>query len=411
MNYHFVYGRQVVSLPAAALPLLGRADATALRVLIALAAAPGTADGASPTRETLAEIAGCTSEQVDQALSFWHGAGILEAENAATGTKPARKRSKSTTAGRGAEHVTGEVACEIAHQAADADTGKAAQASADTPAAITPGGSDIITSAASAPPAASAAPRVVNSASAGQTPRPIADLSALPRYTITELTALLESRRELSALIDECSRVCGKILNTHEINILLGLLDYLNLDGDYLLLLLAYCTKIGKNNLRYAEKLTLSLYDDGITDVSTLQEYLKRREEREQVEGQIRRLFGMSSRALTTKEKKMIDAWLFTYHYGMDIITRAYEITVNATGNASVPYANSIMERWAAAGLHTLAEIEAADSPEQRVTDAQKIAPGKSFDIDDFFNAALRRSFGDDYIPVPPSNPGNQKKR
>ena len=67
-----------------------------------------------------------------------------------------------------------------------------------------------------------------------------------PRYTTDELAALLESRRELSELVDECSRVLGKVLNTHEVGTLLGIVDYLGVTGEYLLLLLAHCDILQK---------------------------------------------------------------------------------------------------------------------------------------------------------------------
>jgi hypothetical protein len=76
----------------------------------------------------------------------------------------------------------------------------------------------------------------------------------------------------------------------------------------------------------------------------------------------------------------------------------AYEITVDAIGKSSIPYTNSILERWAAANLHTLAEIDAAEQARAAAGHTQA-APGNSFDTDDFFDAALKRSFGDDYDP------------
>lgn len=223
--------------------------------------------------------------------------------------------------------------------------------------------------------------------------------TTLPRYTTEELSALLEQRAELSDLVDECSRTFGKIFNTMEVSTLLGMVDYLSLDGEYLLLLLAHCVKMGKKSVRYAEKLAFSLYDEGITDLAALQERLKRQEQMADVEGKIRTLFGISSRALTTKEKKLIDAWLSDMKYGMDVITRAYEITVDAIGKSSIPYTNSILERWATAGLRTLAEIEEAERQRAEAGKTPQEA-GNSFDTDEFFGAALSRSFGGDFTPV-----------
>ena len=240
--------------------------------------------------------------------------------------------------------------------------------------------------------------RVEDSALAPKSPAP----TTLPRYTTEELSALLEKRSELALLVDECARVFGKVFNTHETGLLLGMVDYLGVDGEYLLLLLAHCAKIGKKSLRYVEKIAFSLYDEGITDLPALQERLKRMEKLADAEGKIRSTFGISSRALTAKERKTIDAWLSTMNYSFDVILRAYEMTVDAIGKPSIPYTNSILERWAAAGLHTPEQIEQAE--QQRAASASPVTAGNSFDTDDFFGAALSRSFGGDFSPSVPAS-------
>jgi DnaD/phage-associated family protein len=337
MKYQIQYDGEDLRLPLAVLSRLDDVDADTLKVLLVVAA------GGNLSKEKIAKELGCDTDTVSDALGFWRGAGILT-----SGSSSGKKKKTS------------------------AETEPEAATTQSIP-----------------------APRVVDSAAA-VTPAPA---TQLPRYDTEQLVTLLETRRELAALIDECSRVVGKVFNTHETGLLLGIVDYLNVDGEYLLLLLAHCAKMGKKSVRYAEKMAISLYDEGITTLPALQECLKQKEEMEQVEGKIRTLFGMSSRALTTKERKQINTWLFTHHYGMDVITKAYEIAVDAIGKSSIPYTNSILERWFAAGLHTLEEIEAAEA-ERSAASATPTAPGNSFDTDDFFDAALKRSFGDDYEPA-----------
>ena len=80
--------------------------------------------------------------------------------------------------------------------------------------------------------------------------------------------------------------------------------------------------------------------------------------------------------------------------YGIDIIREAYELTVTATNEPSVAYANAILERWNAEGLKTLEEIrEAQEKQKKGNAKAEETKLGNSFDTDDFFEAALQRSF------------------
>ena len=351
MKITFHYGDGVINLPADLIAVLPRADLTALRVLLCVA----NAAGADISPQDIANACACEPSQVEAALAFWRGAGLISQQD--TDAAPPKKAAKSTAA-RAASRTAkaSDKALSSAQDGAQAD---------------------------SAP-----ATNVVVKTSA----------TALPAYTTEELAAVLERRRELTALIDECSRVFGKIFNTHEVSQLIGLADYLGLEDDYLLLVLAHCVKIGKKSLRYAVNTAIALYDDGITDAAALQECLKAREEKEAREGKLRSMFGIGSRALTTKEKKMFEAWLSVHHFTTEVIQMAYERTVNATGKPSIPYANSILERWAAAGLSSVEQINEAEAAYEKQGKSGPTA-GNSFDTNDFFDAALQRSFGEDYIP------------
>lgn len=213
----------------------------------------------------------------------------------------------------------------------------------------------------------------------------------LPNYTTTELAELIEHRQGLREMVDEAQQILGKIFNPSEVNILVGMVDYLALEEDCILLLLAHCKRIGKNNLRAIEKYAYTLVDAGITDATSLEERIVQIELFYSFEGEVRALFGMKSRALSTKEKRMMQAWC-DYGYGIEIVRRAYDITINATNEPSVAYANAIIERWHTEGIKTVEEVDALLSREaEQKGEGTKL--GNSFDTDDFFEAALQRSF------------------
>ena len=213
----------------------------------------------------------------------------------------------------------------------------------------------------------------------------------LPNYTSSELAELIERRHGLREMIDEAQRLLGKIFNPNEVNILVGMVDYLAIDEECILLLLAHCKRIGKNNLRAIEKYAFSLVDSGVSDAPSLEDRIAHIELLHSFEGEVRVLFGMKSRALSTKEKKMLGAWC-DYGYDIDVVRRAYDITINSTNEPSMAYANAIIERWHAEGVKTAEEVDAllAREAEQK---GEGTSLGNSFDTDDFFEAALHRSF------------------
>ena len=49
----------------------------------------------------------------------------------------------------------------------------------------------------------------------------------LPNYTSGELAELLEARASVRVLIDEAQRILGKMFNPNDVNIMVGMLDYL----------------------------------------------------------------------------------------------------------------------------------------------------------------------------------------
>ena len=326
MKYKINYGSRVAVMPEGAIESLARAGEADLRVLVALCYYGGRADMKKLSKKT-----SCSEEQIRESLSFWRGAGVIE----------------------------------------QGDVKETAEAVESAPVSVE---KEMPAVAEEKPVAA---------------PKKLRGTDELPRYTSDELADLLEKRADTAALIDECQRIMGKVFNIKEINVLMGLVDYLELDFEYIMMLLTYCVSLGKKTLHYAEKLAFALYDAGITTGEMLAEELRRRESASDAEGNIRRLFGVGERAFTTKEKKFISAWINDMGYSIEIIEKAYEVTADATGKGSFPYANTVLERWFAAGLRTLEEIE--DSYKSGNTD--KPING-SFDTDSFFEAAVRRSLG-----------------
>ncbi len=376
MNIKIQYRTDAVVLPGQVTKVIQRATKNDLRVLLALCADRRlciTVEG-EDYRAAIAAAAGCTEAQVEASVAFWRGAGILDLEEE-----------------------------EILETEADA-TAETPAVAEKTPRATPPRVADT----PSIEDATSGNKPATEKSAVGKTAKP-APHAALPRYTTEQLADLLEQRHEAAAFIDEAQRIWGKIFNTHEVNVLLGLVDYLGLDWEYVLTLLAYCAAAHEKrgihkSLRYLESTAFGFYDEGVRTLAELQERLKQIEAMAEVEGQLRTLFGMGARALTPKEKKCFSTWLYEYRYGMDIIKLAYDVTVDAKGSPNLSYMNSVLANWNRDGLRTPEAVKAAQEAFHAEQEKARTggkgkppAPTGSFDTDDFFSAAVRRSFGDDF--------------
>lgn len=215
---------------------------------------------------------------------------------------------------------------------------------------------------------------------------------SLPTYTTEELTALMEKRKITADFIGEASRVYGKMFNQHEVEMIVRMIDFVGFDEESVLLLLSYYQK-QKKTMRYIEKAAMAFYDEGITTSAELEAKLIAMDRYNSAEGKIRTIFGMNSRPLTTKEKKCVKAWVEKMSFDVEMIRLAYDKTVDATHKPSVAYANVILERWFAEGIDTPEKVAEADGKRE----AAKVGRvERSFDVDDFFEAALERSYGED---------------
>lgn len=235
--------------------------------------------------------------------------------------------------------------------------------------------------------------------------RPVRSPDALPVYSGHELSHLIE-KGNLASFIEACQQIYGKVLSSTDIGILVGLKEELRLDCEYICLLLEYYGEKAKKPMRYVEKVAFSLYDGGVTSFELLEAHIEKHRCMKSREGALRKLFGMGERALTSKEEEAFTRWCVEYGYDDALIGLAYDLTVGATGKASVAYADKIISRWNTEGCKTAADAAAFFEKER----AEKTAKGKnmgagakkeaekdamrSFDVDDFFAHALDRSYG-----------------
>lgn len=213
---------------------------------------------------------------------------------------------------------------------------------------------------------------------------------SLPSYSASELSQMIEGDPELKELIDASQQILGKIFKVPEIETVVGMRDYLRLEADYILLLCSHCANIKKTSLRYVETVALDLYDSGITEYSQLEKYLENRERIRSLEGQIRRMLGIGSRALTSKEERCFEKWA-DWGFPFEMIKEAYEITVNNTQKVSVDYMTTILDNWRVAGFVTVEEARAAGEKRKKASNG---GTKSSFDTSDFFSSALERSYG-----------------
>ena len=338
---------------------LREASPEELRVLICTAA-EGRADDASVA--VIAELAGCSTARVKAALRYWQALHVLCTE----------------------EEAPAAVSEQTADPAKTADTTEVA-----------------------ADPAPKKPPlRPVSEGEGG-----------------TQEAADTIRDRRLAGFIDTCQATVGRVFNTRELTTLTSLLNDLPFSEEYLLTLIAYCKKKAKRfSFVYLEKTAYSMLERELLTTDDLNGYLAALDRFSSVEWKLRRLLGIGDRKLSAREQEYFMRWTGELGYGEDVIGIAYDITVDRLGKISLAYMNKLLLRFHEAGarderaVNDLLDRERAEhavSPVSQHTGAAKgkkekafatgasaedpsATKGASFKREDFFAAALRRSYGDD---------------
>ncbi len=216
--------------------------------------------------------------------------------------------------------------------------------------------------------------------------------ATLPTYTEGQTAEVIEANADLTAVIDACQQISGKVFTPADAQTIVGIYDYLGLnDTGYIETLYAYCASMDKTAPRYVEKVAISMADEGINTTEALDKYIKKREKLDEDILKLCTLIGASSRSLTSKEKKFFNCWLEEWSMPYEVIERAFEITVDKCGGIKLPYMNKILQNWNSEGLHTIAAV---DESLEAYKNGKALAAqsGLRAETNEFFEAALERS-------------------
>ena len=209
-----------------------------------------------------------------------------------------------------------------------------------------------------------------------------------PTYTGKQIMSYVDSNKDFRALCNECQRVLGKSFTAQDYTNVMQLKSYFKFSDEYILLLLEHCTEIEKTSWAYVRKTATALYDEGISSYSKLEAHFAARRNKRSLEYKIRKLLGIGEREFTKSEKNYIDKWI-GLKTPYELLSKSYEITVDKCGGKfSYPYMAKILDNWHTNGIKTAEDVEKSLESYQA---KQKLSMS-TFDTDDFFEAALKRS-------------------
>lgn len=205
-------------------------------------------------------------------------------------------------------------------------------------------------------------------------------------YTGAQIAHYVEEEKSINSLFHACSAILGKEFNTNDHNSIIYLKNYFKLSDDCIMFLLAHSVEIGKTGWAHIKSLANDLYEYGIDTYDKMESYFSERKNKRSFEYKVRELFGIGLREFYKSERTIYDKWLDA-KIKFDLVNKAHSIATESGKEPSMRYVNGIINKWLASGVTTLKAAEELESKFKKNT------TNTSFDADDFFEAALKRSY------------------
>ena len=207
-------------------------------------------------------------------------------------------------------------------------------------------------------------------------------------YTIEMLRAFKKSP-ETSWLITAMQQYTGRPVAPSQISSLLYMYSKLNMSPSLIDYLMQYCIECGEDSIRYMEETAMYWAERGITTPEKAKLFLNGSAEKQPEEADtmmavsddqvehIMFLLGRSGKP-APMELLLINRWLCTYGFSMEMIEEACNRAVTAVENNRPAYAEGILKQWHEKNIRTLDEVRIADEAFRSARFARNAKPANN---------------------------------
>ena len=180
-----------------------------------------------------------------------------------------------------------------------------------------------------------------------------------PNKEVNLLDAL--ENKGINDMLKDIEKILGRTLSPKEMEMYLGWQKEFSFPSELILLLVEYCASKGKSDYRYIEKVALTWHDINITTMAQAQNYIKQTEDKWVKIRKILSYLGIKNNDLMKPQEEMIDKWLTTYNFDLDVIKKACNICAERLNRADFKYIDGILTNWFNNNIKTLDDIAVKD--------------------------------------------------
>ena len=179
-----------------------------------------------------------------------------------------------------------------------------------------------------------------------------------PSYTSGDISRALSENPNLSEMVTLAQEILGKALNASDTETIYWFYEGLKFSPEVILMLLEYCVSKEKRRMSYIEKVAIGWHERGITSMEAVNDFIEKESEHSGFVYSVRKLLGITDRALSQNEEQHINRWHEMYKMDEEMISFAYEQCIMQTAKLSFPYMEKILERWYKQGIHTVSQAK-----------------------------------------------------
>ena len=196
----------------------------------------------------------------------------------------------------------------------------------------------------------------------------------------------IDTDSELASLLQEVESLFGRPISSGDTATVVMLHDTDGLPYDVLMMLFHYCHSIGRDNMKYIEKMGIRWADEDITTIERAEEKITVLQMYGEAWNKVARIFGMNSTGSPTKaQQENANRWINEWHFSEEMLREAYERCVNKKNTFNITYTNGILKN----NINSLKELKEHDEKSSRTKRKKTSAEETSYDIEKYENFSL----------------------
>lgn len=229
----------------------------------------------------------------------------------------------------------------------------------------------------------------------------IIEVIPVTKPTHEQIAARCQECEEFRYLFEEAHLKLNKTIGYDGQATLIMLHDSYGLPIEVILMLIEYAKIKGKTGFAYLANLGRIWAENEIDTLEAAEAYIEEQTGIDSVWKEFKELSGVKNQNPTTKQRNYFNTWKKEYGFDVDMIFKAYEISVENTEKMSLQYMDKILKGWHDNGARTpmdadklKAEFQNKKAKNKKEQKTEIHSERSSYDLDAFAKKAVGLKFG-----------------